>query len=405
MAMNTASLPDLRVSERRSPAPLLLAQRFTLDGNDELESHLTRTCKRVLDGAHDIIPMDKLEALLLGGGYGRGEGGVLRTQTGDEPYNDLEFYVCVRGNRFLNDRRYRAALHSLAKQLSVGAHVEVEFKIFSLARLRRCAPSMFYYDLVMGHRWLHGNESLLDGCGHHRDAKRIPLSEATRLMMNRCSGLLFAREKLEHQPFTADDADFVGRNLAKAQLAFGDAVLTVFGQYHWNCLKRHERLLRLGVPETLPWLPEVRRHHAAGVEFKLHPRRATATPTILGSQHEELTALGLRLWLWLESRRLGHSFADANSYARSKVNKCPEAPGWRNLLVNACALGKNAFQPSRCCRHPREMVLNALAWLLWDPFLSRDRMRLQQLQAELGTTACTFAELVSAYSSLWQRFT
>src|SRR2546430_13631947 len=93
----------------------------------------------------------------------------------------------------------------------------------------------------MGNRWLRGEERLLTGCEQHRDAKRIPVSEATRLMMNRCSGLLLARERLERAEFSPGDADFVGRNLAKAQLAFGDTILTAFGRYDWSCLERHKR--------------------------------------------------------------------------------------------------------------------------------------------------------------------
>src|SRR4051794_23190626 len=89
-------------------------QRFTVDGSDELEEHLERTCQTVLAGVLEIVSPQRLEALLLGGGYGRGEGGVLRTETGDRPYNDLEFYVCLRGRHWSNERRYGAALHRLA---------------------------------------------------------------------------------------------------------------------------------------------------------------------------------------------------------------------------------------------------------------------------------------------------
>ena len=56
--------------------------RFTLDGDDALERGLKRTCARVLSGIRGLIPADKLEAVVLGGGYGRGEGGVLRNKDG-----------------------------------------------------------------------------------------------------------------------------------------------------------------------------------------------------------------------------------------------------------------------------------------------------------------------------------
>ncbi|MBI4658731.1 MAG: hypothetical protein HY735_07750 [Verrucomicrobia bacterium] len=219
--------------------------RFTLDGSDALEERLASLCARVRDGLKWIVPSDRLEAVLLGGGYGRGEGGVLRTADGDLPYNDLEFYVFVRGNSWLNERRWSDALRRAADEWSSEAGVHIELKILSLAKLRRCAVSMFYYDLLAGHRWVIGEEELLVGCEHHRSAERIPLSEATRLLMNRFTGVLFARDKLRRNEFTPEAHDFIVRNLAKAKLALGDAVLAAFGQYHWSCRERHRRLAQL----------------------------------------------------------------------------------------------------------------------------------------------------------------
>jgi hypothetical protein len=378
--------------------------RFTLDGSDELEQHLDEACGMVLEGVQSIIPERKLEALLLGGGYGRGQGGVLRTEAGDRPYNDLEFYVFLCGNTFLNERHYRAALHDLAKELTPVSGVEVEFKIHSLAKLRRNPVSMFYYDLMLGHRRLWGGKQVLAGCQGHREPKSIPLSEATRLLMNRCSGLLFAKARLQRVPFTVEDADFVGRNLAKAQLAFGDAVLTRFGRYHWSCRERQKALSELFADEDLRWLPEVRRHHAEGVEFKLHPRRSAAASMELLEQHAKLTALGLELWLWLESCRLNHPFDSARDYALSRINKCPETSAPRNRLVNVKSFGPSGLLAPGASRYPRERLFHALALLLWDATALGDPCLLQFVQRELQTKARSFRDLITAYVSLWRRF-
>jgi len=392
-------LAESGFSHRRLPTP-----RFTLDGGAELENHLARTCQQVLAGVQSIMPAEKLEAILLGGGYGRGEGGVLKTESDDRPYNDLEFYVCLRGNVWLNEQRYARAMHGLAGELSSEAGVEVELKLFSLAKLHRSPISMFYYDLVMGHRWIWGEEKLLAGCERHRHAERIPLSEATRLLMNRCSGLLFAKERLLRDAFTPDDADFVGRNLAKAQLAFGDAVLTAFGQYHWSCRERHARLERLRVDGDLPWPPRVLENHFAGMNFKLHPRRTTATTTALATEHGAVVALGLRVWLWLESRRLNHPFASARDYALSPINKCPESNRWRNRLVNLKTFGPANLFKATSGTDPRARLLHSLPLLLFEPATPHDSRLLGRVQSELRTTARTWGELVMAYRSLWCRF-
>src|SRR5688572_29141797 len=57
-----------------------LRARYTVDGSDALEDQLHRSCKLVRDAALQRLPAGSIEGLLLGGGYGRGEGGVLQTR-------------------------------------------------------------------------------------------------------------------------------------------------------------------------------------------------------------------------------------------------------------------------------------------------------------------------------------
>ena len=362
---------------------------FTIDGSDELEQRLAALCEKIAREVQEIVPASQLEGLLLGGGYGRGEGGVLRTPEGDCPYNDLEFYVLIRGPVFLNERRFRRALHELGERLSPEAGLEVEFKILSLSRLRQSPVSMFYYDLIVGNRCLIGPADLLAGCEHHRQAEAIPLHEATRLLMNRCSGLLFSLERLRRPTFDPDDADFVGRNLAKAQLAFGDVILAAHGLYHQSCRERLERLHGLPEDASMPWLDMVRRHHAEGVEFKLHTVCCDNPKQALLVRHAELSALGRAIWLWLEERRLHVRFASTREYALSPVDKCPETSPWRNRLVHLKTAGVAAALSREARRYPRQGLLHNLALLLWEP-------RAMQ--------AADFSGRVAAYAESWHRF-
>ena len=350
--------------------------RFTPYGSPALERHLADVCDRVREGISEIIPSDRLEGIALAGGYGRGEGGVLRTDEGDQPYNDLEFFVFVHGNTILNDRRYKARLHDLGERLTPAAGIEVEFKIISSAALRRSKSSMFYYDLVMGHRWLIGDDSLLDETEHHRDAALIPLHEVTRLLFNRCSGLLFAKARLQQSNFNADDADFVARNIAKAQLALGDAVLATEGRYHWSCVERHRRLV---VDEA------VRLHHAKGVAFKLYPQRSVMSRDALTEIHAEVSLLAKYLFLRIESQRLAHHFPSAVAYASSKINKCPEQSALKNILQRMRTPRVELGIHQRIERHPRESLLHALAVMLW-------------------TDSSVQHEHMHAYETLWHRF-
>lgn len=384
-----------------------MSQRFTIDGSQKLEKHLEDVCSQVRERVSSFLPADKLEAIFLGGGYGRGEGGVLHTDNGDRPYNDLEFYICIRGNPRLNERSFGHDLHELGEELSKLAGIEVEFKIASLKTFGNSRPSMFLYDLAMGHRTLVGSDEVLRA-PKLQDPKQIPLHEATRLLMNRCSGLLFCEEKLSKTTFTQEDADFVGRNHAKAQLALGDVVLTMLGQYHWSCRERSRRLQKLTEGTSNYELPlplsKIVCHHALGVEFKLHPKQSTGCAEEFRPLQVELREIARSLWLCLENRRLSASFSSIRDYALSNINKCPETSALKNRLINLKQFGIPGFFGKLANRYPRERLLQGLALLLWEWQGSQRMNELGKIQEDLNTVSTNFNQLMEAYRSLWKNF-
>ncbi|HEY3913950.1 MAG TPA: hypothetical protein VGN61_05640 [Verrucomicrobiae bacterium] len=379
-----------------------MAKRFTLDGSPELETRLGKICLQVRAGLLSIFSTRAIEAVALGGGYGRGEGGVWKTDAEDRPYNDLEFYVFLRGNRLLHDYKYSQALRDLGERLSPEAGAHVEFKIESAARLKRTQVSMFSYDLVAGHRVIFGRESIFDGCEHHLDATKIPLAEGTRLLCNRCSGLLLAEEMLDN--WSEDSADFVGRNLAKVRLALGDAALTAFGQYHWSVRERHRRLSAVKPDDVPPWLGKIQAHHAGGLVFKLHPRPAQKSRADFVREHREISLLAAEVWLWLESRRLNRRFESARDYALSEEEKRLGGAAWRNFLLTLRTFGPKGALSSLACRYPRERLFNTLPLLLWNSEVTHEPQIMRRLQKELQTEARDRTGFLSAYKQLWPSY-
>lgn len=379
------------------------SSRFTVDGGPDLERRLAQLCLDVRNAVLELIPPWRLDGILLGGGYGRGEGGVLQTPEGERPYNDLEFYVFLRGNAMISERKFRGPLHQIGARLTPAAGLEIEFKVMTVAKLLTAQPSMFYYDLAAGNRLIFGDPDVLDLAlaAHRRDSRQIPLHEATRLLMNRCSGLLFSLERLERPEFGPEEADFVGRNLAKVELALGDVILASRGEYHWSCRERQRRLLAMAAHPEIPFLEKVRLHHQAGVEFKLHPQRTTAARSELESRHRELSGIANKVWLWLENRRLGTSFAHSSDYARSPLNKCPEQPTLRNRLVN---LRDRCWSGVISGRYPRERLFHSLCLLLWDDHVPAEGPLDGQVQRELRTREVQLRGLVAAYERLWHRY-
>jgi hypothetical protein len=376
------------------PIPLVgvNSARFTIDGDEALERHLESACARVASGIRGLIPGRKLEAVILGGGYGRGEGGVMRTADGDRPYNDLEFYVAIRGNRHVNELFYRRRLQVLSEILAHLAGVEIELKITSLSELRSMPVSMFTYDLAWGHRilWTREPVDLEPIWKRHRSERSIPLSEATRLLMNRCTGLLLARGELEHPELTRESADFVRRNIAKAQLACGDALLAAHRHYHWSCKERHCRLAYLARKRHCHLFDEALSHHREGVAFKLHPNSAETNRAELKERHRAVSELARDCWLWNESRRLGRDYPALREYLDDPRDKFEGSSPLRNILLNLRADGVRSLPSRSILRHPRGRAFHSMARLLWDADNPASSTRQKRLSSDLH-----------AYHNLW----
>ena len=176
--------------------------------------------------------------LVLGGGYGRGEGGV----TADHRlYNDRDFFVLMDAPE--------AAFPACARRLApvsaaFGARLglDVDFTLRTAARLRRDERRLMVQELLYAHVVVAPagfDLAVWSGARLHAPSE-IPVGEAARLLMNRGMGLELARRRLAANGGRADG--FVLRNLNKAVLGAGDARLIAEGRYAWRLAEREAAL-------------------------------------------------------------------------------------------------------------------------------------------------------------------
>jgi hypothetical protein len=375
-----------------------MSQRFTIDGGERLEKSIREFQDQVTKEILAIIPESNIDSILLGGGYGRGEGGVFVLENEELPYNDFEYYIFVKGNALLAQRRYNPPLSSIGEKLGSKWNMHVDFKVASIDRLAGQKTSMFSYDLMLGNQCLLGVAPPFQSCEHHHEAGSIDVGEATRLMFNRCSGLLFASEKLKAREPDDADLDFINRNHAKASLAFGDSILCAENNYHWSCRERGKRLAQMSsIPEALN-LQQLQEWHQEGVVFKLRPERNTSTRAQLLERQKKLVQAAERVWLWIESKRLGRSFHSLDEYLDPSVCKFPQLGSMKNRLINARTFGWGQLVSTR---YPRERLYHALGWLLWS---QESEKQLVMAAAEMRTTPSRRNDVMDKYEQLWESF-
>jgi hypothetical protein len=235
---------------------LLLATNLEVE--DQVERDLTRAVARCR-----AFYGKALAGLYLGGGYGRGEGGLRRVGAGWAPENDYDLFALVRGGG-LEARLWRQrTARRLIPALQQGQPMEYEVGVLGVRSLARQVPTQMLHDLRQGHLCLWGDpEALLElPCD---DPAELPPSEGLRLLVNRGALLLLAAQGVAAgAPLPPVRLD---RFLHKARLAVGDGWLLLNREHHHLLSVRATRVAE----SPLPGLPRASRWR------DLHSHAATA---------------------------------------------------------------------------------------------------------------------------------
>ena len=197
-------------------------KNFTASGDAKAEELL----EKVLSEMKERFSGTDL-CVVLGGSYGRGDGGVRQDQENGILYNDLDFFVFARKKCDNAEELLKETAEKYEKELKV----DVDFsRIMSVKDIKNNAPRLMMQELKRGYHSVSG-EDLIEEYLPELPAEKLPFSEACRLLLNRGMGLLMAGEKIAND---SDETDFILRNIYKAILGAGDAVLIADNMYRWN---------------------------------------------------------------------------------------------------------------------------------------------------------------------------
>lgn len=230
-------------------------KKFTSCGDREAEMLL----ERVLSEMKSALSGTEL-CVVLGGSYGRGDGGVRQDKGNGILYNDLDFFVF--------SRRKNAAgvevLKELAGKYEHELKVDVDFSaVMTVKDMKKNAKRLMMQELKRGYHLVSG-EDLLEQYLPKLPAEKLPFSEACRLLLNRGMGLLLAGEKISSN---SDETDFILRNINKAILGAGDAMLIARNMYCWKIADRMALIENSDMPEVWKEL------YREAVGFKQAPHR------------------------------------------------------------------------------------------------------------------------------------
>ena len=386
---------------RTSSLPVACSNRYTHGGNSEVEARIAMDQSLIKIYVKDAVPKQNFLALVLMGGYGRGEGGYCLVDGKPAPYNDYDYFLVVKGMGRKEATALQADLHEVALRLSHIVGVEVDLAVLRQESLAAAPFSLMNAEMKWGHRVISGDPRVLEQMPA-MPMDKLSLGEFTRLMNNRGALLLMNAMALDSKrTLKGKDLEEFFKYLFKAILACGDALLARNGTYHPSYVEKQKRLKFL---KSLP-CPEFLKLYMLAVEQKFYP-----DPDLYQNQDlEEWQTRVTNCWLTtlsrLEAHRTRRSISDWKEYARPRLPKgqLENAQVWRNIAITFRDFGMRHTLRylDWARRYPRERLISVLPLLLARNQEAVARNISIPLNIPLGTDWAGTAE---GYLSTWKRY-
>lgn len=299
---------------------------------------------------------NKLVALILGGGYGRGEGGIEILDGKECPYNDLDFTLVVQNAADVPEQELLELTARYAKKLKI--HVDFS-RPLTLRAIQKWPAWLMWHDLLNGHIVMSGPQDILTANAPERVKAHPPAIEALRLHLNRGAGLLWALRvirKEEPEP----DRGFVVRNYYKTLLAMGDAVLISRGRFATPYRGRDRILNTLAAEDPAVRALGLQELYHNALRFKFSPHEFSEELI-----DEAVLQAEAKLWstvlLDIETRRTGRRWDSPLAYSDDAMIREKEMNTLRELPKN---LARNLQLKQLALRHPREGLYREITRLL-----------------------------------------
>jgi glycosyltransferase involved in cell wall biosynthesis len=276
--------------------------RCTLCGSDQLEQEIQQILVEVIRLICRSLPSDSYHALLLIGGYGKGEGGVEWRAGREHPHNNLDLLL-ITADHSLSKEQVDKLLDPIRSTHQIG----IDFSMIPLKKLRGSSPTLIWYDMMKGHKLLIGDPELISSLSF-ADLKQVPSEQILDLMVNRGT-LLVINDWMMERILSEEQRKLAIRHLMKAIIGFGDALLYFKHEYHWSY---NEKRLRMQKQLTIP--DNFRRLYEQAATFRFKPNYESFAAVDLAAWTAELRPLLADLYLQCERLRLRQPELSWDSY-------------------------------------------------------------------------------------------
>ena len=301
---------------------------FTAYGNEQVELAIRQQIFRISEALRAELMGLRCSAILLLGGYGKGEGGVVTVDGEQRPHNNLDFLVILEHARRGQKRQYIRRAHERLRQIKTDADLGVDLTAMTESEFKQLETRLIWHDMVEGHKVIWGRRRIATALRCHT-LDKVPAWDFRNLLVNRGSLLMINRVLLQQKPHDPEVRRAVIKHICKAIIGYGDAYLYFNGRYHWSYLEKRTRM------QALDQAPAELKHlYDEAARFRLQPDYEPYLQRDLMAWNEEVIRKMQPVHLFCERTRLNSPDLEWDAYAERAVQADLVAVrSWQQILL------------------------------------------------------------------------
>jgi hypothetical protein len=280
-------------------------QQLTYYNNQKIKDYLNIVLDEISTIFEDSFEKDKTAALILIGGYGRGEGGIMMKNGQYHPHNNLDILYIHNGS--VDSKVVEAvdkALQALAKTYDIG----IDMSAINKQKLLKLDGLVIGYDMRFGHKTLLGDSTFLKNHEAFSLSNIDPI-DIRQLLVNRGTLLLINRVLLKKHSLSEDEKKLIIKHAIKSIIGYGDALLFFHNAYHWSYAQKQSNMSELSdIDEAIKKL------YADALLFRFKPNYELYLQKDLNEWNDELIVILSSIHLQCEKINLSQSNLDWRSY-------------------------------------------------------------------------------------------
>lgn len=289
---------------------------YTVYDEPEVDKQIESILKYITGRIKSLIGEENIQAVILTGGFGRGEGGIIINDNSTlHLVNDFDINIVAKPTKYRNIKlKYNSRLEQLAQELAAKVGIkQIDLGISHPARFYFMPYNVGSYEYQNGCKLIYGYAKIKK----HIKANKLPVTDGTQYFLNRGSGMLIPTLYfLNKKAINEKNRENFLIEINKFILAMGDSYLLLKKEYHYSYTQRVVIAEKLNFDE-MPGGILIKEKYIDALNWKVRPEIHWLGYSKMVKHWFEIRKIANKYFLWFENTRLKTDYKNWEEYCNS----------------------------------------------------------------------------------------